>query len=467
MTVTATVSLQWMARGARAGAPSIVLWLLAAVLFLVPHAAAVAELASRCTEQGGVYLWTRRAYGPGHGFVAGWCLWVNNVFLLPAVLLFAAPSLLAALGAASSPLAEDRVYSAAFVLGVLWTCIGINVLGLGIARWLPNLASVGVWGAAALLLALGLYGFATGRSATSFAPSELWPRRDPLGSLSLWSAMCFGFSGFEVAATVREEVKDAARTLARGVLVAGIAVTALYLSGSAAILVALPSQELSERTGVAEAIDLMAGRLGVHGLGPVTRALIVLSATALTASWVAASSRVPFAASEDRILPPAFARLHPRYHTPHVALVAQGAIASCALLASLFLSFGGAPTTVHDAYDILINLTILICFIPYLYMFPALARIRRLDGLRGEGFRVPGGRIGLGLTVASGFLATALSMGLVFVPPPGTANVWNYEANVIAQSALILIVGLIVFRSCRRTAPSARHLDGGDRNGGR
>lgn len=446
MTVSATVGLQWLARGARAGAPAVVLWLLAALFFLLPHAATVAELAGRCAEQGGVYAWARRAYGPAHGFLAGFFLWVNNVFLLPAVLLFVAPSLLLALGPRFAHLAEDRAYSAAFVLIALWTCIGVNVLGLSVARWLPNLASFGVFGVAALLVALGSSGWASGRSATSFAPGALWPHGDLIGSLSLWSAMCFAFSGFEVAATVREEVKDAVRTIPRGLSIAGLADASVYTIGSAAILVALPKEALSERTGIAEAIDLMAGRLGIVGLGPLTGVLIVLSGIALTASWVAASARVPFAASEDRLLPAPFARLHPRYRTPYVALIAQGAIASCLFLASLFLSFGGGPTSVHDAYDILINLTILICFIPYLYMFPALARLRRLDASVPEGFCVPGGRLGLWLTVTSGFLATALSMALVFVPPPGTGNVWNYEVNIVVQSSLILLAGLAVYK---------------------
>ena len=453
MTVTATVGLQFMARGARAGTPGILLWLLAALMFLLPHIVCVAELAGRVAEQGGVYAWVRRAYGPSHGFIAGWCLWANNVFFLPAVLLFAAPSLLAVLGPDYKGLAEDRAFSAVFVLVVLWACIGANVLGLGVARWLPNLGSFGVWGVAGLLVGLGIYGLVTGRAATSFDLSAPWP--DPLGSLGLWAGMCFAFSGYEAAATVREEVRDPARTMPRGLLIAGAAAFAVYLGGSTAILVALPAETLSERSTIAEAAELMGGRLGVRGLGPATSALVVLATIALTASWVSASSRVPFAAAEDRSLPRALSHLHPRYHTPHVALLLQGAIASILFLAVLFLSYGGGPTQVRDAYDILVNLTILICFIPYLYTFPALARLRRLDAGRTGGFRVPGGRLGLWLTVGSGLLATSVSMALVFVPPSGTVNVWNYEANVIVQTALILAAGLAVLRWSRRRSEGA------------
>ena len=444
MTVTATVGLQFMARGARAGSPGILLWLVAALMFLVPHIFCVSELSGRVAEQGGVYAWVRRAFGPVHGFIAGWCLWSNNVFFLPAVLLFAAPSLLAVLGPDYASLAEDRVFSAAFVLIALWACIGANIVGLGVARWLPNIGSIGVWGVAGILMSLGLYAAMTGRAATSFNLLAPWP--DRLDTLSLWAGMCFAFSGYEAAATVREEVRDPTRTMPRGLLIAGACAFAVYLGGSTSILVVLPAETLSERSTIAEAAELMGGRLNIHGLGAAMSALVVLATVALTASWVSCSSRVPFAAAEDCALPPALSHLHPRYRTPHIALLIQGAIASVLFLAILFLSFGGGTTTVHDAYDILVNLTILICFVPYLYAFPALARLRRLEPGPTVGFRVPGGKLGLGLTVAGGLTATAVSMALVFVPPPGTVNVWNYEANVIVQTTLILGAGLALFR---------------------
>ena len=90
MNVVAVVGLRWIARGARAGPPSVTLWTLAWIAFFVPLAVSVSSLAKRYPEQGGVYVWVRRACGPGHGFICGWCLWVNNLFYFPSLLLFGA-----------------------------------------------------------------------------------------------------------------------------------------------------------------------------------------------------------------------------------------------------------------------------------------------------------------------------------------------------------------------------------------
>ena len=99
MNIVAIVGLRWISRSARIGAPAVTLWILACLLFFVPLAAVLAELSSRHPDQGGIYAWARRAFGPAHGFICGWCMWVNNLFYFPSLLLFAAANLLIPLGA--------------------------------------------------------------------------------------------------------------------------------------------------------------------------------------------------------------------------------------------------------------------------------------------------------------------------------------------------------------------------------
>jgi amino acid transporter len=266
------------------------------------------------------------------------------------------------------------------------------------------------------------------------------PREDVVSTISLWSAMCFGFSGFEITSLVGQEVKTPERTIPRGILIAGFVVLAIYLLGSTSVLVALPPDTLNERSGISDAIDLVSARLGLAGFGVFTALLLVVGATAGTSSWIAGAARVPFAAGVDHVLPRSFASLHAKYRTPHVSLLVQGVVATAVFLASVFLTVTGAQTTVQEAYDILVNLTILIYFIPYLYLFAAFVRLLEP---------------GPGATAAAivGFMATVISLALVFVPPAGTENVLNYEVNLVGQALIIIGVGAILFwRSRRRHA---------------
>jgi amino acid transporter len=451
MNIVAVVGLRWIARSARLGAPSVSLWVLAWAVFFVPLALALIELSSRHPEQGGIYAWVRRAFGPLHGFIVGWCLWVNNLFYFPSLLLFAAANFALALGAGAG-LAENRAYSIVFVLGFLWFCTGVNILGLQTGKWVQHIGSVATWIPPALLIVCGAIAFATFGSATSFAPSALLPREDFLTTMSLWSSMCFAFSGFEIASMVGQEVRNPRRNIPLGIIVGGIAVTGIYILSSASVLVAVPASELAERSGIADAIDLTTSRLGLASMGAMTGLLLAIGSIGGTNSWVAGSARVPFAAGVDSVLPDAFARLHPRYRTPHVALVVQGLAATLLFLASVFVSVGGGQTTVQESYDIMVNLTILVYFVPYLYLFATWIRLRRAESGRGDGdvITLPGGLTAVVLIAGCGFLATLIAISLLFIPPPDTDNILNYEANIVGQSLLLFVVGFGLYAVARR-----------------
>jgi len=469
MNIVAVTGLRWISRSARLGAPSVTLWILACLLFFVPYAAVIAELSSRHPEQGGIYAWARRALGPVHGFVCGWCMWVNNLFYFPALLLFAGANMLVPLGADGAAIADSRWYSVTFVLGFLWLTTFLNILGFSAGKWIQHIGSVATWIPAVLLIAAGAIAFATLGSATSFAPSELVPHDNLLDTMSLWSSLCFAFSGFEISSMVGQEVYNPRKTIPRSIVLSGIAITAIYILSSASVLVAVPASELAERSGIADAVDLVFSRLGLAGTGAFIGLLLFIGAIGGTSSWIAGAARVPFAAGVDAAMPAAFAKLHPKYRTPHVALIVQAIATTVLFLASVFVSVGGGKTTIQEAYDILVNLTILIYFLPYLYLFVAFIRLRSLDSAmpadentihlrQGYGGQVvlPGGTLGAWLIAGCGMSATLIAMGLVFVPPTGTENVLNYEVNLIGQAALLIGIGMALYFGSRLPAPGSR-----------
>jgi glutamate:GABA antiporter len=436
MNIVAVVGMRWIARGARTGPASIPLWVLAWVAFFVPLALAVSALARKYPEQGGVYAWVRRAFGSGHGFLCGWCLWVNNLFYFPSVLLFGAANL-AAMGGWTG-LGDSRWYSVTFVLIGIWAAAGVSIIGLRWGKWLQNAGSLGVWIPAGILIGCGALALARFGSATPFTAATMVPEGSLLDTIGLWSAMCFAFSGFEITSLIGQEIKDPERTIPRGIFIAGAVTTLVYIAGSASVLVAVPVSSLKELSGITDAVKLVGERVGLTGLGALTGGLLVLNALANTASWTAGAARVPFAAGVDAAMPAAFARLHPRYRTPHVALIVQSVAASAIFLASVFFTVAGRSTSIQEAYDILVNLTILIYFVPYLYLFAA--QVRLLPGAP----RWP---------AVLGFAATAISLALTFVPPPGS-NALTFEVNLLVQAAVMLSIGLAFYAWSRRKAAS-------------
>ena len=83
-------SLRWIASAAEAGPSALGVWVLAALGLFVPLAASVLELSSRHPDEGGLYVWTRRAFGDGPGFFAGFLYWASNLPFFPGLLYFTA-----------------------------------------------------------------------------------------------------------------------------------------------------------------------------------------------------------------------------------------------------------------------------------------------------------------------------------------------------------------------------------------
>ena len=146
---------RWIAAAGHNGTSSISLWVLAAVFFFVPGALVINELSSRFPEEGGLYVWSKEAFGDFHGFVAGWTYWIYTVFYFPGLLL-ASASMSAYIigGRGSGSLSQDRTFLLSVSLGLLLVAVVLNIIGLNIGKWLQNAGGVGTY--VPLLMLVGI-----------------------------------------------------------------------------------------------------------------------------------------------------------------------------------------------------------------------------------------------------------------------------------------------------------------------
>ncbi|HUL03698.1 MAG TPA: APC family permease [Gemmatimonadales bacterium] len=426
--VTAIVGLRWLTTAAQFGPASLVLWLLAMMAFFLPSAAAVRELADVDPGAGGIYRWVHRAFGPRHAMVAGWLYWSNNLLYFPSLLLTTAAMAAYVGGRGTVALQDNAWFVGAVSLAALWLAVSMNVVGLRVGRWLHNVGGHGTWGAATLFVLLAAWALVTRGSATTFETAHVLPAKFDFQLVNFFATMTFAFAGLELAPSLGDEIHNAAATLRRGAALSGVAIAAMYVVGTTAVLVALPAQQVSITTGVPQAAAALVDRLGgTHAalFAGAIALLLVVGNVGGVGAWLAGSARLPFAAGVDRALPVAFARVHPEWQTPHVALLLQG------VLATAFVIAGLVGATVRDAYVALTSTTIVAYFIPYLYLFGAYLRLRRRRTLN---------------TLVTGWLgcsAVALSIGLSFVPPAVERPVL-FEAKVIGGTIVFVGIGLLL-----------------------
>src|SRR5437660_7430551 len=141
-------SLRWIATAAAAGPSALVIWIIAAAGLFVPLVFATLELSSRYPEEGGIYVWSKRAFGPFSGFITGWLYWSSNLPYFPSLLYFAAANLLFAGGPSWQAWSSNRVYFVTAAMIGLTVAVAINVIGLEVGRRLNNAGGTAAWIAA-------------------------------------------------------------------------------------------------------------------------------------------------------------------------------------------------------------------------------------------------------------------------------------------------------------------------------
>jgi amino acid transporter len=418
--IAAVVGVRWLAAAAHAGSASITLWILAAALFFVPSALAIARLAAVFPEEGGLYAWTKRSFGDWHGFLCGWCYWLSNLFYFPNLLLAGIAMAAYGLGSRYAALGDERAFVVPVSLVLLWAALVTNLVGLRVGKWTEGVGGMATYLAGGLIVVLGLAVWAMHGTATriDLAPHWDW------GKLNFWSQIAFAFGGLELGAVLGGEIRDPRRAVPRAAWISGALITGFYILGTLAILAVLEPAKVNVLSGLTQAGAAAGGRLGLAFLGPVLAVLVTLGVTGQLGAWLAGSARIPFVIGLDRYLPPAFARLHPRWKTPHVAILTQG------IACTVFLVGMQLGESLKTGYQLLVDMSVITYFIPFLYLFGAAFR----NGLRA--------------TSVAGLAVTVAGIAFSLIPPEG-ASVLSFEGKLLGGTALLVAAGRVMFQRAR------------------
>ena len=439
---------RWIAAAAHNGTSSISLWIIAALFFFVPSALVINELSSRFPHEGGLYVWSKEAFGDFHGFVAGWCYWVYTVFYFPGLLLASASMSAYVIGENGARLEHDRAFLLLVSIGLLLVAVALNLVGLRVGKWLQNAGGACTYLPLLLLVGVaGLLGMRHG-SVTHFTSANVLPTWN-WGTVNFWSQIAFAFTGLELVSAMSAEVRDPQRTLPRAVYGAGALIAAMYIVGTLAVLVLVPANEVSATSGVFHAITVGSIALKVGFLGILAAVLVTVGNAGGVGSTVAGIARVPFVVGIDRYLPPAFGKIHPRWKTPYVSILVQAVISGVILLVSQI------NQSTRDSYQQLVDAAIILYFIPFLYMFAAALWLsRRKDRTENkQAVLIPGGLPGVWIASGVAFLITLLSIVLSVFPPGESSNRTSFLIRTLLWVIGALATGLTLYwRGARQKA---------------
>jgi glutamate:GABA antiporter len=431
---------RWIAAAGHNGTSSISLWVIAAVFFFVPGAFVINELSSRFPEEGGLYVWSREAFGPFNGFVAGWTYWIYTVFYFPGLLLASASMSAYIIGGRGAQLAQDRTFLVSVSLGLLLVSVVLNIIGLNIGKWLQNAGGVGTYLPLLMLVVIGAIVCWRSGSATHFTAKNMMPTWN-WDTVNFWSQIAFAFTGLELVSAMSEEVRNPRRTLPRAVFGAGALIALMYIAGTFAILSLVPAADLDPQSGVFHAITIGSVALRVGFLGILAAMLVTVGNAGGVGSTVAGIARVPFVVGIDQYLPAAFGKIHPKWKTPYISILVQAVLSGAILLGSQI------NQTTRGAYQILIDAAIILYFIPFLYMFAAVIKLayRKDRKENPHAILVPGGIPGVWIAGGLGFVVVLIGILVSLVPPGDTASKLGFELELVAGTTISILIGLALY----------------------
>ncbi len=434
-TVSAIVLLDTLAASAAIGVSSLFWWLFLGVTFMLPIGLITAELGTSFPAEGGIYVWIKRAFGQRWATRAVWAYWINTAIWLPAIFILFA-------GVLSSLLQVDLGIPTAIGIGIglAWLTVAVDLFGLNIGKWVPNLGAL-LKMIIFIVLIIGGFNYAASHGyANDIKIQTLTPSWED--GLKFLPVIIYGMLGFELVSSAGAEITQPEKTVPRAILFSGLLILALYSLATLGILAAIPVTELDIVDGLIDTLNLFFG-----GTDQGTLIVTTLGIGALYtfwsngATWAMGCNRAIAEAATEHQLPAAFAYSAKNRSAPLGAAILMGVVCTAALVL-----YGGLASTNEDLFWSLFSFSAVIFMLPYIGMVLAFAKLRFSEPTAPRPFRVAGGTFVACLLSGICVIILCATIALfLYVPDEGPQFATFYGVVVV------LIVGeLLIYRALRK-----------------
>jgi len=428
------------------GSTIVFFFIFSALAFLLPTALVSAELAAN-VDEGGIYQWSRLAFGERIGFLAVWLQWINNIFWFPTILSFIAGTAAYLIDPA---LAQNKYYLVGTILTVFWSLTLINLYGVRLSTKFTSFCAItGLIVPMVMIIVLLISWLLLGRPLQiHLTPSTIIPEWRHLDNWVALTAVMLGFAGMELATVHVKEVHQPQKTFPKALAFSTLIILMTMMLGSLAIAFVLPHDKINLVNGTIQTFAYFLEAYHLNWLTPVLTLLLVIGSLGGVISWVISPIKGLAQAAQHGFLPPFFQK-HNQHNVPQNLLIMQAILVSIFCMAFLFLP------SINGSYWLLTALTTQLYMLMYVLMFLSALRLRNTMPQRQNTFNIPGGKIGTRIVCLFGLIGCFITLMVGFIPPTtiDIGNPLNYEILFCCGLIVMILPIRFFYRYQIRTNP--------------
>ncbi|WP_395947457.1 APC family permease [Caedibacter taeniospiralis] len=449
--IIAVDSLRNISITAQAGWVVVSFYILAAIVFLIPCALLTAEMATGYSKNGGIYLWTKEAFGAKTGFIILWLQWVYNLVWFPSICGFFAGIIAYIIapwfGVNPNELVSSPWYMIGMSLCMFWLATVVNLFGIKTSSTLSIIgAIVGTLMPMLLIIGLALFWVLAGQPVLKPEHvSDVLPSFANIGSWGLFLTVMFSLFGLEMSSIHAGNVKNPKKNFPKALLISSVVILlSLVLSNIAIFTV---------NSGTSGNVDIVTGLMASFGyffeqfhmpwMSDVVALTLVLGAFTTVSAWIMGLSRAFTVAAEDGLVSKKLAQTN-KYQAPSKVLILQGIIFSLFCLSYLLMP------SVNSAYWFLSALTAQLAVLAYIGMFAAAIKLRLSNELKPGQYMIFGGVKGTIMMAVLGFIGCIIAISVGFIPTSDVSMpALDFDLLLLGGIVIALFIPYFITRNYR------------------
>ncbi len=436
--VCCILSLDTIGAGASMGVQGMSWRILGILFFLIPYGLISAELGSTWPRTGGIYIWTKLAFGDFWATMVSWLYWINVVYWIPSIFVTFAAIFTSAFFPELSETITPYLQASLGTL-LIWLIVFLGIRNITLSDFVT---SIGAIIKAVLFSVLGFLGIIYGlkhKLANSFSLPKWMITWD--ATIAFAPLIVYNFAGFEVVSSFSDKLREPRKDIPRAVMIAGLLISFLYVFSAFGVLAVFRVEEINIVTSVSDSFKILVLKTlgdGFYWLFFVLIIFFLLALFAFVFGWAFGSNYVISETGLDKKLK-LLGHRHPRYESPDHAFYLTGVIGTALLLGNFI-----GMRNIQQIFWTIFALSSILLLLPYLFMFPAGVKLRRIFPEIPRPYRIPGGKLGLWLSAILGELLLFLACIFFFIPPKNTENVLRYELSLVLGIFLTLVLGVVI-----------------------